>query len=90
MSITIRGETPRDRSSVAQVCRRSWNRIERTPARASKPSEGGAQVARLDVPAGSRGEHQAGVDPIVTGSVPVGRLAVAVDTEGHRRPPSAW
>src|SRR5215218_240283 len=32
VSITTRGDTPWARSSEAQVCRRSWNRVWRSPA----------------------------------------------------------
>jgi len=32
-SATVRTSTPRDSMSVAVVCRRSWNRTGRTPAR---------------------------------------------------------
>ena len=47
-SITTRGGTPWASSNDAQVCRRSWNRMRRTPAAAISWSKSRLRLRGLD------------------------------------------
>ena len=70
--------TPSSYSSVAHECRRSWNRIRRTPRRRAQLREGLVHVRRLKQRTRRRREHQPRLDPAIPRRSALHVLALAM------------